>query len=427
VVRALVIVPTRELAVQIQETLMQLSRFNNLRIGMFFGGVSKFGQINALRQGVDIAVATPGRLLDLMRERIFHPSHIKMVVLDEADQMLDMGFLPDVKTILASIPKPRQAALFSATMPEQIANLAASFLHDPVRIAITPVSQPLQKINHQTIRIEKNQKLSLLMHLLKNEALKSVLIFVRTKRGAKRTALNLTHQGHQVVELHGNQSQAQRQFAMKKFKEKHVRILVATDLASRGIDIDKLTHVINFDMPETAEAFLHRTGRTGRAGFSGDVINLVSREENSLIHMINRHTGLNLNPQPLKDFVFDPTLVIHGGGDDQGEGDRSGYARHRRPSGGQGRFHGSSSGPQQQNRSYGNRPYGDRQDRPKTEGFRDDRASKSENESRPTRSESKPSYQKPYAGKSSWGQRPPRSGSRPSRFPPRKDGFKRNP
>jgi len=426
VVRALVIVPTRELAVQIQETLMQLSRFNNLRIGMFFGGVSKFGQINALRQGVDIAVATPGRLLDLMRERIFHPSHIKMVVLDEADQMLDMGFLPDVKTILASIPKPRQAALFSATMPEQIANLAASFLHDPVRIAITPVSQPLQKINHQTIRIEKNQKLSLLMHLLKNEALKSVLIFVRTKRGAKRTALNLTHQGHQVVELHGNQSQAQRQFAMKKFKEKHVRILVATDLASRGIDIDKLTHVINFDMPETAEAFLHRTGRTGRAGFSGDVINLVSREENSLIHMINRHTGLNLNPLPLKDFVFDPTLVIHGGGDDHGEGDRSSYARHRRPSGGQGRFHGSSSG-QPQNRSYGNRPYGDRQDRPKTEGFRDDRASKSENESRPTHSESKPSYQKPYAGKSSWGQRPPRSGSRPSRFPPRKDGFKRNP
>ncbi|MEY3431235.1 MAG: DEAD-box ATP-dependent helicase, partial [Bacillota bacterium] len=407
--------------------LMQLSRFNNLRIGMFFGGVSKFGQINALRQGVDIAVATPGRLLDLMRERVFHPSHIKMVVLDEADQMLDMGFLPDVKTILASIPKPRQSALFSATMPEPIANLAASFLHEPVRIAITPVSQPLQKINHQTIRIEKNQKLSMLMHLLKNEALKSVLIFVRTKRGAKRTALNLTHQGHQVVELHGNQSQAQRQFAMKKFKEKHVRILVATDLASRGIDIDKLSHVINFDMPETAEAFLHRTGRTGRAGFSGDVINLVSREENSLIHMINRHTGLNLNPQPLKDFVFDPTLVIHGG-DDHGEGDRSGYARHRRPSGGgQSHFHGSSSGPRQPNRSYGNRPYADRQDRPKTQGFRDDRASKTENESRPVPSASKPSYQKSYTGKSSWGQRPPRNDSRPSRFPPRKDGFKRNP
>lgn len=430
VVRALVIVPTRELAVQIQETLMQLSRFNNLRIGMFFGGVSKFGQINALRQGVDIAVATPGRLLDLMRERIFHPSHIKMVVLDEADQMLDMGFLPDVKTILASIPKPRQAALFSATMPEQIANLASSFLHDPVRIAITPVSQPLQKINHQTIKIEKNQKLSLLMHLLKNEALKSVLIFVRTKRGAKRTALNLTHQGHQVVELHGNQSQAQRQFAMKKFKEKHVRILVATDLASRGIDIDKLSHVINFDMPETAEAFLHRTGRTGRAGFSGDVINLVSREENSLLHMINRHTGMNLNPQPLKDFVFDPTLVIHGGED---SGDRTGFARHRRPSGGgQGHYHTSSSGPREPRRSYGNRSYGERQDKPKSDGYSDNNTSKGSNYGRPASSDAKPPYEKSYGSKTygskpSWGQRPQRSGSRPSRFPPRKDGFKRNP
>jgi ATP-dependent RNA helicase RhlE len=355
VVRALIVVPTRELAVQIQEHFMQLSRFSNLRIGMFFGGVSKFGQVNLLRQGVDIAVATPGRLLDLMRDRAFHPNYIKMVVLDEADQMLDMGFLPDVKTILQSIPKPRQAALFSATMPEQIANLASNFLLDPVRISITPVSQPLNKIAHQTIKIEKNQKLSLLIHLLKNPELKSVLIFMRTKRGAKRTALNLTHQGHTVVELHGNQSQAQRQFAMKKFKEKHVRILVATDLASRGIDIHQLTHVVNFDMPETAEAFLHRTGRTGRAGFSGDVINLVSREESSLLHMINRHTGMSLSPSILKDFVFDSSLVIHGGGDDEGDRprfqsrERSGQRSYGSPRS-SGRGYGASQTP----RSYGN-------------------------------------------------------------------------
>ena len=355
VVRALIVVPTRELAVQIQESFMQFSRFSNLRIGMFFGGVSKFGQINLLRQGVDIAVATPGRLLDLMRDRAFHPNNIKMVVLDEADQMLDMGFLPDVKTILQSIPKPRQAALFSATMPEQIANLASSFLQDPVRISITPVSQPLNKIVHQTIKIEKNQKLSLLIHLLKNPELKSVLVFMRTKRGAKRTALNLTHQGHTVVELHGNQSQAQRQFAMKKFKEKHVRILVATDLASRGIDIHQLTHVINFDMPETAEAFLHRTGRTGRAGFSGDVINLVSREESSLLHMINRHTGMSLTPSILKDFVFDSSLVIHGGGDD--EGDRPRYQSRERSgqrSYGSSRSSGRGYGSSQTPTSFGN-------------------------------------------------------------------------
>ncbi len=355
VVRALIVVPTRELAVQIQESFMTLSRFSNLRIGMFFGGVSKFGQINLLRQGVDIAVATPGRLLDLMRDRAFHPNHIKMVVLDEADQMLDMGFLPDVKTILQSIPKPRHSALFSATMPEQIANLASSFLVDPVRIAITPVSQPLNKIVHQTIKIEKNQKLSLLIHLLKNPELKSVLVFMRTKRGAKRTALNLTHQGHTVVELHGNQSQAQRQFAMKKFKEKHVRILVATDLASRGIDIHQLTHVVNFDMPETAEAFLHRTGRTGRAGFSGDVINLVSREEASLLHMINRHTGMSLTPSILKDFVFDSSLVVHGGGDD--EGDRPRYQSRERSgqrSYGSSRSSGRGYGSSQTPTSFGN-------------------------------------------------------------------------
>ena len=373
VVRALIVVPTRELAVQIQESFMTLSRFSNLRIGMFFGGVSKFGQINLLRQGVDIAVATPGRLLDLMRDRAFHPNFIKMVVLDEADQMLDMGFLPDVKTILQSIPKPRQSALFSATMPEQIASLASSFLLDPVRIAITPVSQPINKIVHQTIKIEKNQKLSLLIHLLKNPELKSVLIFMRTKRGAKRTALNLTHQGHTVVELHGNQSQAQRQFAMKKFKEKHVRILVATDLASRGIDIHQLSHVINFDMPETAEAFLHRTGRTGRAGFSGDVFNFVSREESSLLHMINRHTGMSLTPSIMKDFVFDSSLVVHGGGDD--EGDRPRYqSRERsgqrsygssRPSSGRG--YGSSQTP----RSFGN-PSSTETDAPKP--YQGDRA-----------------------------------------------------
>jgi ATP-dependent RNA helicase RhlE len=374
VVRALIIVPTRELAVQIQETFLQLARFSNLRVGMFFGGVSKFGQINMLKQGVDIAVATPGRLLDLMRDRYFHPTTIQYVVLDEADQMLDMGFLPDVKTILGSTPKTRQTALFSATMPGPIATLSAMIMKDPVRIEVTPVHVPLAKIQHQTIRIEKNQKLSLLMHLLKDPKLVSVLIFTRTKRGAKRTALNLTHQGHKVVELHGNQSQAQRQFAMKRFKEKHVRVLVATDLASRGIDIDQLSHVINFDMPETAEAFLHRTGRTGRAGFSGDVINFVSREENSLLHMINRHTNLNLNPQPLKDFVFDSTMVIHGGEDTE-----------------------SRYPPRRESRRYGQSSQGPRTGYRGSSYHTPSQAASSSGESTPS-SESKPAYRgdKPY-------------------------------
>jgi ATP-dependent RNA helicase RhlE len=428
VTRGLIIVPTRELAVQIQETLMQLARFSNLRIGMFFGGVSKFGQINMLKQGIDIAVATPGRLLDLMRDHVFHPQSIKMVVLDEADQMLDMGFLPDIKTILNSLPKPRQAALFSATMPEPIANLAHSFLVNPERIAITPVSQPLNQIRHQTIKIEKNQKLSLLMHLLKNPELKSVLIFVRTKRGAKRTAVNLTHQGHQVVELHGNQSQAQRQFAMRKFKEKHVRILVATDLASRGIDIDQLSHVINFDMPETPEAFLHRTGRTGRAGFSGDVINFVSREEYGLMMNINRHTKMTLSAQPLKDFVFDPTMVVHGA---EGTGDDSGYARHRRPSSkpSYGRsFHHRSPG-SGSSESQGAKPSGYSSPRPESRGFRKEEGQKSyqgqrrHEDGKPSnwstpRSDSR-SFKKEEGRSSYQGQRSSSYDKKPSRYPSR--------
>jgi ATP-dependent RNA helicase RhlE len=287
-------------------------------------------------------------------------------------------------------------------MPEQIASLASSFLLDPVRIAITPVSQPLNKIVHQTIKIEKNQKLSLLIHLLKNPELKSVLIFMRTKRGAKRTALNLTHQGHTVVELHGNQSQAQRQFAMKKFKEKHVRILVATDLASRGIDIHQLSHVINFDMPETAEAFLHRTGRTGRAGFSGDVFNFVSREESSLLHMINRHTGMSLTPSIMKDFVFDSSLVVHGGGDD--EGDRPRYQSRERS--GQRSYGGSS-------RSSSGRGYGSSQT-PRSFG----------NPPSTESGEPKPYTPKPYQGDRA----PRRYDSRSSSSGPRSSGYQgRNP
>jgi ATP-dependent RNA helicase RhlE len=415
VVRGLIIVPTRELAVQIQETFMGLSRFSNLRIGMFFGGVSKYQQISTLKQGVDIAVATPGRLLDLMRDRVFHPAHIKFVVLDEADQMLDMGFLPDMKTILQSIPKPRQTALFSATMPEPIAILASQIMVSPVRIAVTPVHQPLTAIKHQTIRIDKNQKLSLLIHMLKDPALVSVLVFMRTKRGAKRTAINLTHQGYKVVELHGNQSQAQRQYAMKKFKDKQVRILVATDLASRGIDIDQLTHVINFDMPETAEAFLHRTGRTGRAGFSGDVINFVSREENSILHMINRHTNLNLNPQPLKDFVFDNKLVIHGAEDQEsssrGQGGRSGYRSYQsRPSGSGGSSSGGYRGPKTYHGS--NKPSGSRSSNYGSSSHRSSSYSssnpssdspRSESSDRPKSESSQRSFDRPRSSQSGYG------------------------
>ncbi len=342
-VQALILAPTRELAIQIQENFFVYSRFSNLRISCFYGGVSKVPQMKSLYHGVDIVVGTPGRILDLINSKALHLNHIQHVVLDEADQMLDMGFLPDVKTILKGISQPHQTALFSATMPDTIRYLAQQILHNPEYISITPVEQPIDRIHHDTIAIEKNQKLSYLLYRLKNPEITSALVFTRTKRGAKRTALNLTAQGIATVELHGNQSQQKRNEAMKSFKDKKVRVLVATDIASRGIDIHQLSHVINFDMPETPEAFLHRIGRTARAGFSGSVIHLVSREELYLLKAINRHTGLSLAPLKDKTFVFDSTLVIKR---DDEEEESSGYLRHRRPKG----YVSSSAGGQAGNR-----------------------------------------------------------------------------
>jgi ATP-dependent RNA helicase RhlE len=329
-VKALILAPTRELAIQIQENFFQYGRFSNVRVACFYGGVSKVPQMKTLYHGVDIVVGTPGRVLDLIQSKALKLDQVQQVVLDEADQMLDMGFLPDVKTIISFVPKPHQTALFSATMPDAIRHLAQQILTNPERIAITPVEQPIDRINHDTVQIEKNQKLSYLLHRLKDDSISSALVFTRTKRGASRTALNLKAQGIATVELHGNQSQVKRNEAMKAFKDKKVRVLVATDIASRGIDINQLSHVVNFDMPETPEAFLHRIGRTARAGFSGAVIHMVSRDEYYLLQTINRHTGLALKPQRDTTFVFDGTRVIKSTDDDQ-ENDRSGFNRHRRP------------------------------------------------------------------------------------------------
>ena len=325
-VKVLILAPTRELAGQIQENMFTLGRFSNIRVGAFYGGVPKGGQIRLLQQGVDIVVGTPGRILDLIQGKFLQLQTVQMLVLDEADQMLDMGFLPDVKTIISHTPTKRLSSLFSATMPQPIIALSHIFLINPERIAVTPVEQPIDKIVQKSVKVEKNQKLSYLIHLLKDPSITSALVFTRTKRGAKRTALNLNAQGLKTTELHGNQSQVKRSSALKSFKEKNVRILVATDIASRGIDIHQLSHVINFDMPETPEAFLHRTGRTGRAGFSGTVVNLVSREEQTLLKAINRHTGLSLFPVTDPTFVFDTKLVVKVGDDDNDD-----RFQHRRP------------------------------------------------------------------------------------------------
>jgi len=330
-VRVLILAPTRELAGQIQENLWTLGRFSNIRVGAFYGGVSKGPQLKNLHHGLDIVVGTPGRVLDLINTRALDVSRIDVLVLDEADQMLDMGFLPDVKTIIGFTPASRQSCLFSATMPQAIITLSKQILNNPERVMITPVEQPIERISQKTVKIEKFQKLSYVLHLLKNPELESALIFTRTKRGAKRAALNLNAQGVKTTELHGNQSQIKRNEALRAFKDKKVKVLVATDIASRGIDIHQLSHVINFDMPETPEAFLHRTGRTGRAGFSGTVLNLVSREEQSLLKEINRHTGLSLVATVDSTFTFDHTLVIKQ--IDEDEEYSSGSQRFARPKG----------------------------------------------------------------------------------------------
>ncbi len=365
-VKVLILAPTRELAGQIQENLWTLGRFSNVRVGAFYGGVSKGPQLKSLHHGLDIVVGTPGRVLDLINTRALDVSKIDFLILDEADQMLDMGFLPDVKTIIGFTPATRQSGLFSATMPQAIITLSKQILKDPQRIAITPVEQPIERIEQLTVKIEKHHKLSYLIHLLKNDKVESALIFTRTKRGAKRTALNLDAQGYKTTELHGNQSQQKRNEALRAFKEKKVRVLVATDIASRGIDIHQLTHVINFDMPETPEAFLHRTGRTGRAGFSGTVINLVSREENSLLKEINRHTGLTLVATVDPTFVFDHSLVVK----QVDEEEESGSFRHPRSRGFGRSAGGDRSSSQEGNRPYSPRPEGSSYSKPRSYGPR---------------------------------------------------------
>ncbi|MBY0433222.1 MAG: DEAD/DEAH box helicase, partial [Cyclobacteriaceae bacterium] len=248
-IKALILTPTRELAIQIDESFAAYGKYLRLKHTVIFGGVSQKPQTDALRAGVDILVATPGRLLDLMDQRYVDLKHIKMFVLDEADRMLDMGFIHDVKKIIARLPVKRQTLFFSATMPSEIAKLASSILTNPVRVEVTPVSSTANTVKQALYYVEKPKKKSLLIHLLKDPAIESALIFTRTKHGADRVAKDLTSAGTPAEAIHGNKSQNARQRALTNFKEKQTRVLVATDIAARGIDVDNLSHVINYELP----------------------------------------------------------------------------------------------------------------------------------------------------------------------------------
>jgi len=294
VIKALVLAPTRELALQIHDNFKEYGKNIDLRTTVIYGGVNQSKQIRILNQGVDILIATPGRLLDLIQQKKLTLAKVSILVLDEADRMLDMGFIKDVKKIVAMIPKERQTMLFSATMPKAIMSLATEILNQPERIQVSPEEATIDKIIQSVYLVDKKKKLELLLHLLRNKEMKSVLVFSRTKHGANKIAKHLILSGIRSEAIHGNKSQGARQEALFQFKAKNLRVLVATDIAARGIDIDELSHVINYDLPDVPETYIHRMGRTGRAGLGGFAISFCSEEEVKLLQDIQRHIKMNI-------------------------------------------------------------------------------------------------------------------------------------
>ncbi|MFT3979398.1 MAG: DEAD/DEAH box helicase [Ferruginibacter sp.] len=296
-IRALILTPTRELAIQIQESFNAYGRHLRLKNTVLFGGVNQHAQVEALKRGIDILVATPGRLLDLCNQGYVHLEDIEIFVLDEADRMLDMGFVHDVKRVLTKLPAKKQTLFFSATMPPEIQSLADSMLHNPARVAVTPPSSTADTITQWLYFVEKQNKRSLLSFILKDTSIKRALVFTRTKHGADKVVKDLHKVGISAEAIHGNKSQNARQRALTNFKDHTTRILVATDIAARGIDVDELTHVINYELPEVAETYVHRIGRTGRAGANGISFSFCEAEETSDLRDIQKLIGKNIPVQ----------------------------------------------------------------------------------------------------------------------------------
>ena len=289
--RALVVSPTRELAAQIGEDCRAYGRHLPLSGAVIFGGVSQEKQVAALRRGVDILVATPGRLLDLLEQGHLRLDEVSILVLDEADRMLDMGFLPDVKRILRALPGKRQTLLFSATMPREIEELATRFMVEPIRVAVAPPASAAETVRQTIYMVGREDKPSLLAHLLADPAMARVLVFTRTKHGADRLCRRLERDRIAAVAIHGNKSQNQRLRALEQFRRGEMRVLVASDIAARGLDIDDVTHVVNFDVPNEPETYVHRIGRTGRAGATGEALSLCGPEERAFLRDIEAILG----------------------------------------------------------------------------------------------------------------------------------------
>jgi ATP-dependent RNA helicase RhlE len=286
--QALILAPTRELAAQIGDSISAYGRHLPIRHTTIFGGVSQHPQVSALRRGVHIVVATPGRLLDLMQQRALGLAGVEIFVLDEADRMMDMGFLPDIRRIIRALPARRQSLLFSATLPEPIVRLAAQIVRDPVRITVTPEQPAVAKIRQRVMFVDRQNKDALLADLLRDQTKEKVLVFARMKHMAGRIAQRLSAAGIPATAIHGNKSQSERTRALAQFKSGATRVLVATDIAARGLDVTGITHVINYDLPHEAETYVHRIGRTARAGAEGDAVSFCTAEERSFLRDIER-------------------------------------------------------------------------------------------------------------------------------------------
>jgi len=320
VIRSLILTPTRELAVQIEQSIRTYGRFLHLRTLAVYGGVNIKGQFTALHQGVDIVVATPGRLLDHMQRRTIDLRHIEVLVLDEADRMFDMGFIRDVRRIIAAVPTDRQTMLFSATVTPEISALAAGVQKSPIMIQIGRPRNPIETIKQHIYLVEREQKITLLLHLLQNRQMSSVLLFSRTKHGADKINRYLERADIESVAIHSGRTQSQREHAMDGFKGGKYRVMVATDIAARGIDVVGISHVINFDVPVIPEDYIHRIGRTGRAEATGDAITFVSREEHKYLRQIERFIGREFAPVECPGFTYvkppdmpKPLLGLHRG------------------------------------------------------------------------------------------------------------------
>jgi ATP-dependent RNA helicase RhlE len=353
--RALILTPTRELAAQIGQSLETYGKDLDLYHTVIFGGVSEKSQIEELKRGVDILVATPGRLLDLMQRRFVDLSKIEIFVLDEADRMLDMGFIHDVRRVVSALPPKRQTLFFSATMPTEIKKLADKLLKDPVTVSVTPVSSTAEKIEQAVYFVDKSVKSQLLLRILSNPSCKRVLVFSRTKHGANRIAGALEKARVGAAAIHGNKSQGARTRALEGFRNGEVRVLVATDIAARGIDVDGVTHVINYDIPNVPETYVHRIGRTARAGNEGIAFSFCEADERSDFRAIERLIGLKVEERT------EPGLVASSAADEGDDFDRrdsrgrSNAGRQGRGPGGQSRMGGPSRGPggSPQNRANG--------------------------------------------------------------------------